>query len=69
MNYQVLIPNLVQKQLDNLPENVLKRVIKQLDNLHANPHPPGCLKLKGHLAKNFGLVIIEFVSMTRINWW
>ena len=39
MNYQVIIPKPVQQQLDNLPDNVYDRVIKQIISLKENPRP------------------------------
>ena len=47
MSYRVIIPKPVQKQLDDLPDDVFKRAIGKLDGLKENPRPPGCIKLKG----------------------
>jgi len=47
MNYQVIIPKPVQKQLDDLPDDVFKRAIEKLDELKDNPRPHGCIKLRG----------------------
>jgi len=47
MSYQVIIPKPVQKQLDDLPDDVFKRVIEKLDILKENPRPHGCIKLRG----------------------
>ncbi len=47
MSYQVIIPKPVQKQLDELSDDVLKRVIEKLDGFKENARPPGCIKLKG----------------------
>ena len=43
MSYQVIIPKPVQKQLDDLPDNVYDRVIKQIISLKENPQPHGCI--------------------------
>ena len=48
MSYQVIFPRPVQKQLDELPDNVFKRVITKLDALQKNPHLPGSIKLRGY---------------------
>ncbi len=36
-----------QKELDELPDNVLARVVVKIDSLAHNPRPAGCVKLKG----------------------
>ena len=47
MSYQVIIPTPVQKQLDDLPDDIFNRAIEKLDGLKENPRPFGCIKLKG----------------------
>ena len=47
MTYSLIIPKSVQKQLDKLPNDVLKRVIKKLKTLATEPLPVGAIKLKG----------------------
>jgi mRNA interferase RelE/StbE len=47
MSYQVIIPKSVEKQLDDLPDDVFKREIGKVDGLKENPRPRGCIKLKG----------------------
>jgi len=47
MSYQVIIPKPVQKQLDDLHDDIFKRAIEKLDGLKENPRPIGCIKLKG----------------------
>ncbi len=47
MSFQVIIPKPVQKQLDDLPDDVFKRIIEKLEVLTINPRPFGCVKLKG----------------------
>lgn len=46
MSYEVVIPKPVQKQLDNLPENVRQKVLEKLLLLKEEPRPPGVKKLK-----------------------
>jgi mRNA interferase RelE/StbE len=48
MNYQVVIPKPVQKQLDGLPDAVYDRIIKKIKMLEEDPRPRGCIKLKGY---------------------
>jgi len=48
MNYRVIIPKPVQKQLDDLPDAVYDRIIKKIKMLEEHPHPRGCIKLKGY---------------------
>ncbi|OKH37036.1 addiction module antitoxin [[Phormidium ambiguum] IAM M-71] len=47
MSYAVLIPKPVQKQLDNLPEDVNSRIVEKILSLAEEPRPPGVKKLKG----------------------
>lgn len=47
MSYQVIIPKPVQKQLDDLPDDIFKSAIEKLDGLKENPRLHGCIKLKG----------------------
>jgi len=37
----------VFKDLDNLPENEVERIAKQIETLKTNPFPPGFKKLSG----------------------
>ena len=47
MNYIILIPKAVQKQLDALPNDVYKRIAVKILQLAENPRPDGVVKLKG----------------------
>ncbi len=47
MSYAVLIPKPVQKQLDNLPEDVRSRIVEKVVLLAEEPRPLGVKKLKG----------------------
>lgn len=48
MRYQVVIPKPVQKQLDDIPDDVCDRIIKRIVMLKERPRPRGCIKLKGY---------------------
>ncbi|WP_448572589.1 type II toxin-antitoxin system RelE family toxin [Trichothermofontia sp.] len=47
MSYTVVTPKPVQKQLDNLPNEVRQRVVDKILFLCENPRPSGVKKLKG----------------------
>ncbi|CAC5340365.1 MULTISPECIES: type II toxin-antitoxin system RelE family toxin [Planktothrix] len=47
MSYTVIIPKPVQKQLDNLPEDIRQRIIEKILSLTIEPRPVGVKKLKG----------------------
>lgn len=47
MSYTVVISKSVQKQIDNLPNDVIERVIEKIQNLALEPRPDGIVKLKG----------------------
>ncbi|HAO12753.1 MAG TPA: type II toxin-antitoxin system mRNA interferase toxin, RelE/StbE family [Planktothrix sp. UBA8407] len=47
MNYTVIIPKPVQKQLDNLPEDIRQRITAKILSLTIEPRPVGVKKLKG----------------------
>lgn len=48
MNYRIIIPKLVQKQLDDLPQKQQKRLISAIRLLADEPRPSGVKKLKGY---------------------
>jgi len=48
MSYRVVIPKPVQKQLDDLPDDVCDRIIKRIVVLKEYPRPRGYIKLKGY---------------------
>ena len=48
MSYQVIVPKPVQKQLDDLPDNIYQRVLRRLVALKDNPRPRDCVKLQSH---------------------
>ncbi|MBE8986587.1 type II toxin-antitoxin system RelE family toxin [Nostoc sp. LEGE 12450] len=47
MSYAIAISKSVQKQIDNLPNDVIERVIEKIQNLALQPRPDGIVKLKG----------------------
>ena len=47
MSYTVIIPKPVQKQLDNLPEDIRQRITDKILSLTIEPRPLGVKKLKG----------------------
>ncbi|MEH1888341.1 MAG: type II toxin-antitoxin system RelE/ParE family toxin [Nostoc sp.] len=47
MSYAIIISKSVQKQIDNLPNDVIERVIEKIQNLALEPRPDGIVKLKG----------------------
>ena len=48
MAYQVNIPKAVQKQLDNLPEQIYERIIEDIIQLRNNPRPFNAIKMKNN---------------------
>jgi mRNA interferase RelE/StbE len=47
MRYRVILPRSVQKELDRLPDDVVKRILARLTQLETNPRPKDVKKLKG----------------------
>jgi mRNA interferase RelE/StbE len=47
MSYTIIISKSVQKQIDNLPNDVIERVIEKIQSLALEPRPDGVVKLKG----------------------
>jgi mRNA interferase RelE/StbE len=50
MRYRVILPKSVQKELDRLPDEIVKRILARLTGLESNPRPPDVKKLKGRNA-------------------
>jgi mRNA interferase RelE/StbE len=46
-NYRVALTSSAEKELRDLPTRFIARITPRLENLAANPRPPGCKKLKG----------------------
>ncbi|MBE9231652.1 type II toxin-antitoxin system RelE/ParE family toxin [Cuspidothrix issatschenkoi LEGE 03284] len=47
MTYQVIIPEPVEKQLENLSQNINERILEKILSLVEDPRPSGVKKLKG----------------------
>jgi mRNA interferase RelE/StbE len=47
IDYKIEIKKSAQKELKNLPDKALKKVIEKIGSLVANPRPAGCKKLSG----------------------
>jgi mRNA interferase RelE/StbE len=47
MTYTIIVPKVVQKQLDALPDEVYERISIKIQQLTDNPRPDGVVKLKG----------------------
>ncbi len=47
MSYIIVISKSVQKQIDDLPNDVIERVLEKIQNLADEPRPDGVIKLKG----------------------
>ena len=50
MRYRVILPQSVQKELDRLPEDVVRRILSRLAGLETIPRPTDVKKLKGRNA-------------------
>ena len=50
MRYRVILPKSVQKELDRLPDEMLRRILARLAELEVNPRPPDVKKLKSRSA-------------------
>ena len=48
MIYEIIITKSIQKQLDNLPNNIQERVYDKISQLAEEPRPDGVVKLKGY---------------------
>jgi mRNA interferase RelE/StbE len=47
MNYVIITPKSVQKQLDTLPNDVFERVAAKIQQLAEDPRPDEVVKMKG----------------------
>ncbi|WP_341525181.1 type II toxin-antitoxin system RelE/ParE family toxin [Nostoc sp. UHCC 0302] len=47
MSYIIIISKSVQKQIDDLPNDVKERIFEKIQNLANEPRPDGVVKLKG----------------------
>ena len=48
MIYEIIITKSIQKQWDNLPNNIQERVYDKISQLAEEPRPDGVVKLKGY---------------------
>jgi mRNA interferase RelE/StbE len=48
MSYSVIVPKLVQKQLDQLSGEVRAQILEKILEFVENPRPSGVKKLKGY---------------------
>lgn len=48
MSYTVILPKPVQKQLDNLSDDIRSRIVEKIVLLAEDPRPQGSIKLKGY---------------------
>ena len=47
-NYSVQVKPTARKELEEIPDNVLVRVIHKIELLGHSPRPAGCKKLRGY---------------------
>lgn len=45
--YRIQLSRTAEKELYVLPSNIIKKLVKVIDQLEFNPRPVGCKKLKG----------------------
>ncbi len=45
--FTILFARSARKELENLPDTVVERVLSSIDKLFSEPFPHGCKKLKG----------------------
>ena len=50
MRYRVILPKSVQKELDRLPDDTVRRILTRLAELEVQPRPADVKKLKGRNA-------------------
>ena len=50
MRYHVIIPKSVQKELDRMPDDVVRRILTRLAQVETTPRPADVKKLKGREA-------------------
>jgi mRNA interferase RelE/StbE len=47
MKYQIILPKSVQKELNRLPDDIVRRILARLAGLETTPRPPDVKRLKG----------------------
>jgi mRNA interferase RelE/StbE len=45
--YKIFFKKSVWKDLESIPKNNLKKILKKIESLGNDPRPPGCRKLSG----------------------
>jgi mRNA interferase RelE/StbE len=48
MTYAIIVTKSIQKELDNLPNEIKDRAYDKISQLSENPRPDGVTKLKGY---------------------
>ncbi|AFZ26058.1 cytotoxic translational repressor of toxin-antitoxin stability system [Cylindrospermum stagnale PCC 7417] len=48
MTYQIIVTKSIQKELDNLPNDIKEHVYEKIAQLAEVPRPDGVVKLKGY---------------------
>jgi mRNA interferase RelE/StbE len=48
MTYSIIVSKSIQKELDNLPNEVKERIYAKISQLSDQPRPDGVTKLKGY---------------------
>jgi mRNA interferase RelE/StbE len=46
-DYRVVLSRSARKELEELPDKIANRIVRQIEALGRLPRPDGCLKLKG----------------------
>ena len=46
-DYQIVFARTARKELEILDNELIRRILRKIESLTANPRPPGCEKLKG----------------------
>ena len=47
-NYKITFKSSVEKDLRDIPNTDVQRILSSIDQLAENPRAPGCIKLTGH---------------------
>jgi mRNA interferase RelE/StbE len=58
MSYQINLPKTVQKQLNELPQELKQRILKALEQLQEEPRPANSLQMK--VGQGFRLSIGDY---------
>jgi mRNA interferase RelE/StbE len=46
--YAIDVKPSARRELDNLTDSLIARLVPKVEGLAANPRPPGCRKLRGY---------------------